>query len=316
MNVLFKFFRSVRLAIVLIAVIIVFSLLSTLIPQGRSSSELVKDYGPALGTLISAIGLGNYTSSLIFFVSIGMFVLNLSVCSVDRFIKRLKSRAAKHFGPDIIHLSLLVLAVGAMITSTVRREQDFTMVAGDAVNLPNGYTMQLKNFEFLQYPDGRPKAWISTVDVKQGDRLVRQGYRIEVNHPLALGMLKVYQMNYSSEATVDFADASGAVQTMKIGEGFSMGNDQLILVGARPADNSGQGWIAQFRQYRGNDAIASFEFGQGEKIGPYTVRSISARELTGLRAAVDPGFIPVLIALILMAVGLTMTSIHKSKGVD
>ncbi|HUX39728.1 MAG TPA: cytochrome c biogenesis protein ResB [Rectinemataceae bacterium] len=305
-----------RLAIVLIAVIIVFSLLSTLIPQGRSSAELAKDYGPVLGTLISASGLGNYTSSLIFFVSIGMFVLNLSVCSVDRFIKRLKSRAAKHFGPDIIHLSLLVLAVGAMMTSTVRREQDFTMVAGDAVNLPNGYTMQLKNFEFLQYPDGRPKAWISTVDVKQGDRLVRQGYRIEVNHPLALGMLKVYQMNYSSEATVDFADASGVVQTMKIGEGFSMGSDQLILVGARPADNSGQGWIAQFRQYRGNDAIASFEFGIGEKIGSYTVRSISARELTGLRAAVDPGFIPVLIALILMAIGLTMTSIHKSKGVD
>jgi cytochrome c biogenesis protein ResB len=269
----------VRLAIVLIAVIIVFSLLSTLIPQGRSSVELAKDFGPILGTLIGASGLGNYTSSLIFFVSIGMFVLNLSVCSVDRFIKRLKSRAAKHFGPDIIHLSLLVLAVGAMITSTVRREHDFTMTAGDAVKLEGGYVMTLKNFEFLQYPDGRPKAWISTVDVKQGDRLVRHDYKIEVNHPLTLGMLKVYQMNYSSEATVDFADA-------------------------------------QFRQYRGNDAIASFEFGIGEKIGSYTVRSIDARELTGLRAAVDPGFIPVLIALILMAVGLTMTSIHKSKGVD
>ena len=315
MNVLFKFFRSVRLAVVLIAVIIVFALLSTLIPQGKSPAELTNAYGGFLGSLISFTGLGTYTSSLIFYVSIGMFILNLSVCSIDRFLKRLKSKAAKHFGPDIIHLSLLVLAVGAIITSTVRREQDFTMAAGDAVNLPGGYTMHLTNFEFLQYPDGRPKAWISTVDVKQGDRTVRQGYRIEVNHPLSLGLLKVYQMNYSSEASVEFIDPSGATSVMKVGEGFTMGTDELLLVGARQAGPA-QGWIAQFRQYRGNNAIASMEFGQGEKIGQYTVQSITARQLTGLRAAVDPGFIPVLIALTLMAIGLTMTSIHKSKGVD
>lgn len=316
MNALFRFFRSVRLAIVLIAVIIVFSILSTLIPQGKSAAELLGAYGPFLGKLIVLSGLGSYTSSLIFYVSIGLFILNLSVCSVDRFVKRLKSKAAKHFGPDLIHLSLLVLAVGAIVTTTVRREQDFTMAPGDAVNLPGGYTMSLSNFEFLQYPDGRPKAWISTVDLKQGDRVVRQGYKIEVNHPLSVGMLKVYQMNYSSEVAVDFVEPNGSVQTMHSGEGFTMGSDSLILTGARRADDPSQGWIAQFQQYRGNAAVSGFEFAPGEKLGQYTIRGISARQLTGLRAAVDPGFIPVLIALILMGIGLTMTSIHKSKGVD
>jgi len=316
LKAIFKFFRSVRLAIVLLAIIIVFFVFSTLVPQGRSATELMHAYGPALGQLVVLTGVGNFTSSPIFYISLGLFVLNLGVCSVDRFVKRLKSRAVKHFGPDIIHLSLLVLTVGALITSTVRREQDFTMAAGDAVNLPGGYVMKLIDFEFLKYPDGRPKAWISTVDVTQGNRIVRQGYKIEVNHPLAIGMLKVYQMNYSSDATIDFIDPAGGRATMKVGEGFSMGSDQLVFVGARRADAPAQGWIAQFQEYQGDKAVASFEFGQGEKIGQYSVDSIRARDLTGLRAAIDPGFIPVLVALALMAIGLTMTSIHKSKGVD
>lgn len=316
MNVIFKFFRSVRLAIVLIAVIIVFALLSTLVPQGKSAADLVTQYGSTLGGLIAFSGLGNYTSSAVFYIPIALFIINLSVCSIDRFLSRLRSKAAKHFGPDILHLSLLVLAVGAIMTSQVRREQDFTMAAGNAVNLPGGYTMTLTDFQFLQYPGGRPKAWISTVDVKKGDQIVRKGYKIEVNHPLSIGLLKVYQMNYSSEVSVVFADANGALETMKTGEGFAMGGDQLILTGARQADDPAQGWIAQFQQFRGNDAIAAFEFAPGEKLGQYTVKAVDAKLLTGLRAAVDPGFIPVLIALVLMGIGLTLTSIHKSKGVD
>jgi len=316
LNGIFKFFRSVRLAIVLISVIIVYSLLSTLVPQGKSGVELVQSFGPVLGRLVAFSGIGNFTTSPIFYVSLTMFILNLSVCSVDRFTRRLKSKAVRHYGPDIIHLSLLVLTMGALITTTVRRQQDFTMAAGDAVNLPGGYTMSLTNFQFIQYPDGRPKAWISTVDVSQGGRILRKAYRIEVNHPLTIGMMKVYQMNYSSDASIGFIDPAGQTDTMKVGEAFSMGADQLVFVGARPAVSPAQGWVAQFQEFRGTSPIANFEFGTGEKLGQYTIQTITARELTGLRAAVDPGFIPVLIALTLMGIGLTLTSIHKSKGVD
>jgi cytochrome c biogenesis protein len=313
-NAIIRFFRSVRLTVVLILFIILFALLSTLVEQGKPAEYYSQHYSPFVAGLITVSGLQNYTSSLLFIVSTGLFILNLGTCTIHRLLTRARTKAVRHFGPDLIHVGLLILAVGALITAGLRKEQDFTMGPGDAVNLPGGYTMSLASFDFQKYPDGRPKAWISTVDLTKDSKPFRKGVKIEVNHPLELGLLKVYQTSYATEGLINLVDAAGKSAGMKTGQGVNMGDSELWFAGTRPADDPAQGYVAQLENWKGQTFVSKLELAKGDKLGSFTVTDVLSRDVTGLRAASDPGFIPVLIALILVAIGLTMTSIHKSKG--
>ena len=310
-----RFFRSIRLTVVLIAVIIVFALLSTLVPQGRSESEYREQFSSFVYSLITMTDINNYTKSSLFWVPLVLFILNLGVCTIDRIAKRIKNKAPRHIGPDLIHVGLLVLCVGGITTAAARREQDFTMVPGDRMQLAGGYTMSLSNFEFIKYPDGRPKAWISTVDLEKDGQLVKTAYKIEVNKPLTAGNLKIYQMNYGSKGGMDLVDDKGHAVKLELGQGLKVGDTVVGMVGGRPNDGSTGGTVANMEQWRGETHVADFDVVQGDKLGEYTIQSISPIvEYTGLRAASDPGFILVLIALILASAGLVMTGIHKSKG--
>lgn len=310
-----KFFRSIRLAVVLIAIIIVFALLSTLVPQGRSDGEYRELFSSFVYSLITMTDINNYTKSLLFWVPLVLFILNLGVCTIDRIAKRMKNKAPRHIGPDLIHVGLLILCVGGITTAAARREQDFKMVPGDRMQLAGGYTMSLTNFEFIKYPDGRPKAWISTVDLEKDGKLVKKGYKIEVNRPLAVGQLKVYQMNYGSKGGMDLVDDKGHSVKLELGQGLELEDTVVGMVGGRQNEGPNGGTVANMEQWRGETHVADFDVVQGDRLGDYTIQSISpVVEYTGLRAASDPGFILVLVALILASAGLAMTGIHKSKG--
>jgi cytochrome c biogenesis protein len=314
LNSVYKFFKSVKLAIVLILVITLFALLSTLIPQGKSLEEYKNMYSPTLLGLVTMSGLQSYTSSLLFWVPALMFILNLGVCTIDRLVSRARRKAARHFGPDLIHIGLLILAVGALITASVRREHDFKMYPGDAVKLSGGYAMKLTNFEFLKYPDGRPKAWISTVDVSKEGLPIRKDVKIEVNHPLALGNLKIYQTNYGNDGSIDLLNPSGQSAKMNIGQGLQDGASAVYFTSAHPSEDPTEGLAAHFEEWQGETFISDFDISAGHMLYDYRVVSVTSREYTGLRAATDPGFAFVLIALIIASVGLTLTSVNKGKG--
>ena len=66
MSSLYRFFKSVRLAIVLILLITVLSLLSTLVPQGREDAFYKENYSPALYGLITTLDFNRYFNSVLF----------------------------------------------------------------------------------------------------------------------------------------------------------------------------------------------------------------------------------------------------------
>ena len=51
----------------------------------------------------------------------------------------------------------------------------------------------------------------------------------------------------------------------------------------------------------------------GERIGEYTLGPVEVREVTGLQAVSDPGYIPALIGFILSVIGLVWTYVQKFK---
>ena len=310
MKAIFKFFRSVKLAIVLLLIIIVFAILSTLVEQGKGEAFYRQAYQPTLANLVLASGLANFSSSLIFKVPLILFVINLGTCAVDRLVSRARRGAARRYGPDLIHVSLLVLCIGAEVTTSMRQQQYFTMGPGDAVALPGGYKMSLVAFDFQKYDDGRPKAWISTVDVSLADKSVRSGYAIEVNHPLSLGILKVYQSSYGTEGLLHLTGPDGAGSDLSTGKSITIGDTEFYFAETKRIGNDIK---AVIEEWKGQAMTASHEASNGDALGSYRINGLLERQVTGLTAVRDPGFIPVLAALIIGTFGMALTTLQK-KG--
>jgi hypothetical protein len=309
MIALYRFFKSVRLAVVLILVITALSLLSTLVPQGRDDAFYREKYSPALHGLITTLDFNHFFNSLLFLAPVGMFMMNLGVCAVDRLARRLRMKSEKRFGPDIVHLALLVLIAGGLITAFAREEKDFSMSQGQETTLTSHYAIKLLSFEFLKYANGSPRAWISTVDVYRDGVLEAAAFPIRVNHPLRLKGVAVYQTTYENQATLLFKDGSGAEVSARIGQGFEDGDSFWYIA---DVVEEGASQKALFREYKGNELVSMRKLAVTESLGPYTLAGISQKMVTGLRAVNDPGFIPVLVGVALLAFGLALTFLQKN----
>jgi cytochrome c biogenesis protein len=79
-----KFFASVKLAIVLLILITLASILGTLIPQGRSAAEYAARYGSLAG-LFASLQLTRLYQSVWYLTLLLLFAVNTAVCTVSRF---------------------------------------------------------------------------------------------------------------------------------------------------------------------------------------------------------------------------------------
>jgi hypothetical protein len=310
-NALYRFFKSVRLAIVLILVITVLSLLATLVPQGREDAFYRTTYSPALSTLISTLDFNRYFSSVLFIVPVVMFALNLGICAVDRVVRRTRMKATKRFGPDIVHVALLVLIAGGLVTALDRQAKDFSMTQGQEVTVTPHYSIKLRSFQYLTYDNGSPRAWISTVDVLKDGTLETAAYPIRVNHPLRLKGVAIYQSTWDNQSSFLFRDRTGAEATAHIGDGFQDGDSFWYL-----ADlvEEGGGQKALFREYHGNTLVSMRRLAVSQTLGPYTLVSVTQSMTTGLRSVSDPGFTTVVVAVALLGLGLALTFLQNRRG--
>jgi cytochrome c biogenesis protein ResB len=145
LRILYRALTSVRLAVGLLRPLSVLSVVATLVPQRQDA-----------GGLVAALGLDRFWTSPLFLGPAGVFLLSLGTCTVDRVVRRSRTGAPARFGPDIVHLGLLVLAVGGILTATGRREGFAYLAEGDQVMITDDYEMTLLGYRFDRYPDGRP----------------------------------------------------------------------------------------------------------------------------------------------------------------
>jgi hypothetical protein len=306
LTALYNFFRSVRLAVVLILIIALLSILGTLIPQGSDAAFYFHRYGAFWAQIILRLHFDRFFRSILFLLPVGLFFINLSVCTLDRLAGRRRRGARRRHGPDLIHIGLLVLIVGAMFSVFGRREGIVYMGEGDQIRLAGEYTVRLLDYRYEEYENGRPKDWISTVEVQKDGKPVIPSFSIEVNRPLRVDGIRVYQSSFAREDQAFLEDASGQVSPIGNGQGFETDGAMVIFRGI-------EGEQAVFERWEGHTRTATYRIGVGQNIGQYTVRRLGSREVTGLKAVKDPGFIPVIAALIVVSAGLALTLIQKRK---
>ncbi|MCX7039130.1 MAG: cytochrome c biogenesis protein ResB [Spirochaetes bacterium] len=315
MKALYRFFRSVRLAVVLILVLTVLSLLSTFVPQGQPDRYYTARYSSFVSGLIAATGMGRFFSSILFLAPAFLFTVNLGVCATDRLVKRARAEAKRRYGPDLIHVGLLILIAGGIVTSLARQEKLVWMAEGDEVALNRSYAVKLLRFEFQKYVSGAPKDWISTVRVIRDGKTTIASFPIEVNHPLRLAGLRIYQSSWTLEGAAHLRDAGGALSVAATGQGFQDGDSFWYFAEVSQPVEGNADWQAVFEEWKGDSLASTRTLAAGDPLGPFTVERVSGRLLTGLKAVRDPGFAPVVVALVMIAAGLALAFAQKRGDV-
>jgi hypothetical protein len=310
---LYEFLRSIKLAVALILIIAGLAVFSTVIPQGQEAAFYAHRYGTFWGRLVVGLGFHEFFRSALFLLPVALFFVNLSICTVDRMARRARRGARRRHGPDLVHVGLLVLIVGALLSVFGRQQGMAYLGQGDEIRLPGGYSLRLLSCSYEQWPDGRPKDWISTVQVSREGAVQLPSCAIEVNRPLKIGGIKVYQASFAREDTAVLKDAAGEVHHIRSGQGFGWEGGTLLFRGLEGSSPEPGEDTAVFEKWEGQAMTASYRVAVPQAIAGCTLVALSSRELTGLKAVKDPGFIPVVAALAMFAAGLTLTLIQKRK---
>ncbi len=110
-----------------------------------------------------------------------------------------------NFGYYIVHLSLIIIAIGAIIGGVFGFRGMVNIMEGDTVNrimlrnmkiykLP--FKIKCIDFDIKFYPDGTPKEYKSLVEIIDGNKKFKRSIR--VNHPLKYKGITFYQASYGT----------------------------------------------------------------------------------------------------------------------
>lgn len=254
-----RFLLSVKLAVFLLAIIILMSIIGSLIPQAQEPGFYQK-YFPRLAGLIITLKFDHLFRSPLFLSLVFLLLLNLLFCTLKQLgtkVKRLRNESGfpaellstvdekkeeikiparirsapslltsklqkKHyrvkiigekaqriilarkgitalFGPEIVHLGLMIIIAGGLVTALLSFRTTIAFSEGQTVEIPGKlFSLRLDRFKTEYYPDGSVKAWKSEVSAVEHGQVRRSGL-VAVNHPLKYGGLRFYQMSYGQD---------------------------------------------------------------------------------------------------------------------
>lgn len=255
---------------------------------------------------------------------------------------RLTGLAQKHrlglFGSDTVHVGLLVILAGGVISGLTSRRADLDLRVGQTAAVPHAaFQVRLDNFETDYYPQGGVKDWKSTVTVVENGvaALTRV---VEVNHPLTYKGYSFYQTSYGwdwddprLEVQVKKpADASYLkTLSLRVGERLAVDDPDFTHVAVSrfvPDFVIGEGNQVQTRSlepnnpaalievYKGDEKVYSGwtfakypDFGEGHKVGQasfsFILKDYRASQYSVLQAAKDPGVGLIWIGCVVMTAG-------------
>ena len=282
-NPIWAFFSSVKLALFLLFILAATSIIGTIIQQNQPFSTYVREYGQKTAELFQKLHLTDMYNSWWFLSLLGLFAINLIVCSLERIpnvirlvrkdnldiapaqVARMKLKktvtlpcslektvaavsgflqqkgwkptqrnmedgvllfaqkgAWTRFGVYIVHLSILVILLGAvigsptfankvlnktkfafkgsiMIPESKATNYIYPLSGGEKIDL--GFSVRCNFFTIEYYSNGMPKTYLSKVSVlKNGKPVVLDNgsteWDLKVNRPLTYQGITFYQSSY------------------------------------------------------------------------------------------------------------------------
>ncbi len=160
---LFNSLFSVRFTAILLFILILVAILGSFIPQERTFSEYARVYGIRLTEIFYRLHLNTLFTSAGFLLLIFFLSVNILGCFVKSLLAKKRS-----VGFLTIHLSLILLLAGGMLSAVGRVHGEVDVLEGQTVaaftsgnrTIPLGFELRLKDFELQKYEGGRQKILI------------------------------------------------------------------------------------------------------------------------------------------------------------
>ena len=308
---LLRLLYSVKLTVILLVLLTLVAVVGGVLPQGGAAEMYGRMLPAPFAGAVLLLGLDHTFSSPLFFILAGFFLLNLGACTVRRMGRQRRlNRKRRNIGPDMLHLGILVLAVGALITAAGRREQTVFFTPGEAATIGGEYRIEMTDFEYQRYESGAPKDWISTVRVERGGEPIREKVEIEVNEPLRIGPYTVYQVSHDRRPVARFSDGETRELRIIAGHRARLGGGTITFAAVPEGGGQEEPREGLFVLQEGAQR-SSLRIAVGETLRGLELRSLASAPISGLKVARDPGYTVVLAGFALAALGLAVTYIGK-----
>ncbi|MGQ9920822.1 MAG: cytochrome c biogenesis protein ResB [Desulfobacca sp.] len=230
-------------------------------------------------------------------------------------------------GPYLIHLSIIIVMIGAIIGSLGGFQGQINLMPGEVTEVlrltePSGdkkldFGIRLDNFQVSYYPNGTPQEFRSDLTFLQSGQPVKTAV-LRVNDPVTFGHLTFYQSTYQAmprgpvvlEGTLGdktftieaplrqrlpLPDDQGIIMVWKV-ESNIMGLGQAVQLAYRPASGGHPllFWV-----------LADTSRGQPPQPGPHTfrIKELALTYSSGLLVKYDPGVWWVYLGFLLMLPG-------------
>ncbi len=225
-----KLLASVKFAVTLLVLIILFCVSGTIIPQGLDSSHYSRIYGPA-GDILFKLKLTDVYHSPWLIILLSMLWLSLLVCAKGR----LKSWK-KQTGSLLTHLGLLTILLGALINTLLGESGFVSLPKGDdqAIFLAGNSGYRFKKLSFRASLDelSMSQPYPSPPPLVKG----RISYPQEQNKNRLTCPVGEKQIQ-TIQGRINFFDTGGriiAVKTIKINQPFSFKGYTFYLENYEP----------------------------------------------------------------------------------
>ncbi len=155
---------SVRLTVVLLFILIPVAISGSLIPQGREYAEYAERFGFKWTGLLYQLHLTSVFLSPWFLILIMLLGANILSCLAMSLIKQKRT-----FGFILVHLSLILLIAGGLVSATMRVKGELILNEGQTASsfttngktVPLGFDLRLKDFVLEHYENGLEKLAIA-----------------------------------------------------------------------------------------------------------------------------------------------------------
>jgi cytochrome c biogenesis protein len=216
----------------------------------------------------------------------------------------LEKGTISRYGVYMIHLSILIILAGSlvglifgykgfMVLNKGETKGAIAAGAGDIKERPLGFSLRCKEFKVSFYPGGEPKDYVSSLEVIENGKLVKEK-EIRVNDPLSYKGVNVYQASYGSALSFRF-NIGGQEAVLKERDTFSKNGLQLMIARfEKSVHDFGPGVLVAYMDEGGPKTawfLQNVDTQREKDIKGVKVRleEITQNFYTGLQISKDPG---------------------------
>lgn len=320
---------SVRLFLGLVTAIVVFAGIATFIPQGLEPAAYQSRYGTVAGGVMTAIGIDDFFDSRLLFGLLIAVELNLILCTMPRLlrrvtsiVRRLRSRDPRSryagergaslavlFGPDIIHLGLILAIAGGLVVSATRVELQYLVPVGAEVRFDDALPpIIVVDSREIRDNDGTVVDW--QIDLAY-DGEVRT---VAINDPIGIAGRRIHFFHWGNEPVMVLHDPVGIEYNVHIGEGLRSPDGKAhVLAGFASGDLAGGPeprpvsarihLLGVDRELEGERLLAP-----GDRLGQYVYAGVDTEVMNGFTVTSGRGRMVVIVGFVVLLAGFGIYS--------